>query len=117
MDRHLRYAINLLSKRWALLIVMELLPGPLLFSGLKNHLDGISDPILSERLKDLVREGIIERHVYPNGPVRVEYGLTKRGYELGPTIRAIDGWSKHQTDEEFASSIKKPSPFPPVALL
>ena len=72
MEKHVQSALTMRSKRWTLLMVMELLPGPLLFGTLKQHLEGISGPVLSGRLKEPVQEGIIGRHVCRLASVRVE---------------------------------------------
>src|ERR1041385_3506089 len=103
----LRYehAIEIIAKRWTPLILRVLLPGPLRFSELADRLSAVSDRMLSERLKDLEREGIVERRVMPESPVRVEYSLTKKGQALGPVVQAIECWSGEwiELDAEHAA--------------
>ncbi len=53
----------------------------------------VSDRILSERLKELERAGMVTRRVFPETPVRVEYALTEKGLALGPVLDAIEQWS------------------------
>ncbi len=91
----LRYehAIDIISKRWTPLILRVLLPGSLRFSELADRLGGVSDRMLSERLKELEREGILDRRVIPEAPIRVEYCLTVKGQALGPVVQAIECWS------------------------
>lgn len=86
-------ALNVLSRRWVGLIVRVLLDGPLRFNELANKLQIVADRVLSERLRDLEAEGIVTRHVFVGSPVRVEYGLTEKGYALAPVLNAIETWS------------------------
>lgn len=96
-----QHAIEILGKRWTCLILKVLLDGPRRFSELACQLDRVvSDRMLSERLKELEHEGIIERHVYPETPVRVEYRLTAKGQALAPVLDAIAVWSGCWVDAE-----------------
>lgn len=86
-------AMNLIGKRWVGLILYDLLDGPRRFNQIQSSLP-ISGRLLSERLKELEKEGIVERHVYTEVPIRVEYRLTDKGMSLESTIRSIEKWSK-----------------------
>ena len=86
-------AINLLSQRWTGLIIYALLEGPKRFCQIETSI-GISRRVLSQRLKELEKEGIIKREVYPETPVRIEYSLTDKGKALEPLIREIEKWSQ-----------------------
>lgn len=86
-------AMDLIGKRWVGLILYELLNGPQRFNQMQADLP-ISGRLLSERLKELEKEGIVSRHVYTEIPVRVEYSLTEKGMELKNTIDEIEKWSK-----------------------
>lgn len=88
------HAIQLLGKRWTGLILDTLMGGPRRFCELTTIVEGLSDRVLSERLRELELEGIIERVVYPHIPVRVEYQLTKKGRELKPVVDAIHKWAE-----------------------
>ncbi|MEI7026988.1 winged helix-turn-helix transcriptional regulator [Paenibacillus sp. y28] len=88
----LEKAMTLLSKRWAGLIIYQLLPGPQRFCAIESALP-ISGRLLSERLKDLEHEGIVKREVFPETPVRIEYSLTEKGLALAPVVREIQAWS------------------------
>lgn len=55
---------------------------------------GLSDRMLTERLRELQDEGIVERHVYPETPVRVEYTLTAKGNELQAVVEALAEWAE-----------------------
>src|SRR5258707_1947978 len=88
-----QYAVEILSKRWTPLIIKVLIDKPMRFSALAEQLMVVSDRVLSERLKELECEQIVERRVYPESPVRVEYSLTERGKDLAPVVQAIEDWS------------------------
>ncbi|BFH71572.1 MarR family transcriptional regulator [Paenibacillus dendritiformis] len=85
-------AMSILSQRWTGLIIHQLLGGPQRFCTMESAI-AISGRVLSERLKDLEREGIVRREVYPDTPVRIEYSLTEKGHALEPIIRDIEAWS------------------------
>lgn len=84
--------MQLVSKRWVGLIIHQLLSGPQRFCIIESALP-ISGRLLSERLKELEQEGMIQRDVYPETPVRIEYSLTDKGLALEPVIRGIENWS------------------------
>src|ERR1700712_2935969 len=86
-------AIELVGKRWTGAILLVLLDGPLHFSGIRQLVPELSDRLLSERLKELESEGIVERRGLDGSPVRVEYTLTAKGRALEPTLRALKGWA------------------------
>ena len=86
-------AIELVGKRWTGAILLVLLDGPLHFSGIRQLVPELSDRLLSERLKELEGEGIVERRVLDGSPVRVEYRLTSKGQALEPALRALKQWA------------------------
>lgn len=86
-------AVQILGKRWTALIVRTLLPRPRRFSDMTSHIPGLSDRLLSERLKELESCGIVERHVFAETPVRIEYSLTGKGHELQHVVEAIQHWA------------------------
>src|SRR5215210_2282485 len=86
-------AIELVGKRWTGAILLVLMDGPLHFSGIRQLVPELSDRLLSERLKELEAEGIVERRVLDGSPVRVEYSLTDRGRALEPTLRSLKQWA------------------------
>ena len=88
------HAIQLLGKRWTGLILDTLMAGPRRFCEMTAAVEGLSDRVLSDRLRELEDEGIIERVVYPQIPVRVEYSLTEKGYDLKPVVDAIHEWAE-----------------------
>jgi DNA-binding HxlR family transcriptional regulator len=87
-------AIELVGKRWSGAILLVLMDGPLHFSGIRQLVPELSDRLLSERLKELEAEGIVERRVLDGAPVRVEYSLTPKGRALEPTLGALKAWAR-----------------------
>jgi DNA-binding HxlR family transcriptional regulator len=88
------HAIELIGKRWTGAILFVLLDGPLRFSEVKVLVPDLSDRLLSERLKELEAEGIVERRVIDDMPVRVEYTLTEKGRALEPAVRSLKVWAR-----------------------
>src|SRR5690348_9928630 len=88
------HAIQLLGKRWTGLILDSLLDGSRRFCELTATVEGLSDRVLSDRLRELESEGIVERLVYPQIPVRVEYRLTEQGRDLRPVVQSIHTWAE-----------------------
>jgi DNA-binding HxlR family transcriptional regulator len=86
-------AVELIGKRWTGAIVIVLLDGPLRFSEIRHLVPDLSDRLLSERLKELEAEDIVERRVLDGSPVRVEYTLTGKGMALEPAVRALKSWA------------------------
>lgn len=87
-------AIQLLGKRWTGLILDTMLEGPQRFCEMTAIVEGLSDRVLSDRLRELESEGVVERVVYPQIPVRVEYRLTEKGRDLRPVVQAIHQWAE-----------------------
>ena len=86
-------AVELIGGRWTGAILRALLMGLTRFSDLTEAIPGLSDRMLSERLKELEAEGIVVRRVIPDRPVRVEYHLTEKGRALGTVIETIGEWA------------------------
>ena len=87
-------AVELIGKRWTGAIVFVLMDGPLRFSEVKVLVPDLSDRLLSERMKELEAEGIVERQVMDAMPVRVEYSLTVKGRALEPAVRSLKVWAR-----------------------
>jgi DNA-binding HxlR family transcriptional regulator len=88
------HAIELIGKRWTGAIVFVLMDGPLRFSEVKTLVPDLSDRLLSERMKELESEGIVERRVIDDMPVRVEYALTAKGRGLEPALTSLRVWAR-----------------------
>ncbi len=86
-------AIELIGRRWTGAVVKALIGGPARFNQLLAGIPGISDRVLTERLRELETEGIVERLVDPGPPVRVSYRLTVRGRALEPVLASVSEWA------------------------
>ncbi len=84
---------ELLGQKWTAYLVWALQGGARRFSELIVATPGLSDRMLSVRLKSLERAGIVTRRQYEQIPPRVEYALTDRGHDLAPAIREMERWS------------------------
>ena len=91
---HFQLAMEILAKPWNGLLIAALADGPARFSELLERLTTIGDRMLSERLKDLQRAGLLQRHVLPGPPVRVEYELTAAGHGFREVYDAIGRWGQ-----------------------
>lgn len=87
-------AIEIIGRRWTGVIVRVLLGGPARFSHIRATVPGLSDRLLSERLKELEGEGIVDRRVLPGTPVGIEYRLTPKGEALADVVSATSRWAE-----------------------
>lgn len=88
-----RRILDRIGDRWTVLIVGALGDGTLRFNALRRRVAGISQKMLTQTLRQLERDGIVTRTVYPEVPVRVEYQLTEAGQSLREPLRALETWS------------------------
>lgn len=103
-------AIELVGRRWTGAILFLLLGGHRRFSELAEGIPGISDRLLSERLKELEAAGIVERCPLAETPGRTEYGLTEAGQGLAPAIEALVRWAHDWLpDPDLESSEASPT--------
>ena len=96
---HFHAAIELIGKRWTGAILSALTERPLRFGELGKAVPGLSDRLLSQRLRELEDEGLVERVVEPGTPVRVTYSLTPKGADLGPAIAELRSWARRWRTE------------------
>ena len=88
------HAVELIGRRWTGAILQALVAGATRFTEIAATVPGLSDRLLSERLRELEAEGIVSRQVIPDVPVRVEYRLTGKGQALAPVLEAIAAWAQ-----------------------
>jgi DNA-binding HxlR family transcriptional regulator len=88
----LAYALDIVGDRWTILIIRELIPGPRRFTDLMAGLPGISTNLLSERLKSLEQQGILNRRVLPPPAGSTVYELTSLGQALEKTLLELGKW-------------------------
>jgi DNA-binding HxlR family transcriptional regulator len=91
---HFHAAIELIGKRWTGAIVCTLTERPMRFGELVRAVPGLSDRLLSQRLRELEEEGLVEREVEAGTPVRVTYSLSEAGRDLDPSIRELRIWAQ-----------------------
>ena len=84
--------LTMISDKWKILIMRDLLPGTKRFGELKKSIDGISQNVLTTKLRDMEKSGLLSRTVYPEVPPRVEYTLTELGQSLRPIIKSMQDW-------------------------
>jgi DNA-binding HxlR family transcriptional regulator len=89
-----RDVLDLLANKWTALVLGALSRGPHRFGELRRAVDGISQKMLTQNLRQLERDGFVTRTVYPTTPPTVEYALTEMGAEVGAHLVALSTWSQ-----------------------
>ncbi len=84
--------VQLIGNKWKLLIIRNLLVRPWRFNELHRDLDGISQKVLTDSLRQMEADGIITRTVYPEVPPRVEYALSELGESMRPILISMQDW-------------------------
>lgn len=95
-------SLELVGDRWTLLIVRDLLQGPLRFQDFQTSLKGIAPNILSDRLKLMEEHGLVRRRFYSEHPPRAHYALTDRGKELRVVVGALATWGSRHVHRQTA---------------
>lgn len=99
-------ASELIGRRWTGAIIFVLLKSTCRFATLRSAIPEITDRMLSDRLQELEQEGIVDRTVIPETPVRVEYSLTKKGRALADAMDAIADWAEKWIDAAPAAKAR-----------
>jgi len=88
-------ALRVLEGKWKIVIIFQLFAAkqPLRFSELERRVEGVNQKMLIQQLKELEKDGIVTRRVYPQVPPKVEYALSEIGLALGPSIECLIDWS------------------------
>ena len=87
--------LMLISDKWKVLILRDLLPGTKRFGELKKSLGSVSQKVLTAQLRQMEESGLLVRTVYPEVPPHVEYTLTELGYSLKPILDAMRNWGEN----------------------
>lgn len=90
---HFHGAVELIGKRWTGAILYTLTGGAQRFAELKSGVPGMSDRLLSTRLKELEGAGLVDRRVHSSTPVKVTYELTDKGLSLTPIMESLSEWA------------------------
>lgn len=101
-----RITFDLITSRWAPLVVVKLAEGRLRFYELRDQIDGISEKVLSEKLRSLTRSGLVERTVEPAIPPRVSYALTDLGHSVAKPLRQLMRWVADHGDTILATQTR-----------
>jgi DNA-binding HxlR family transcriptional regulator len=110
------YAVELIGARWSGAILRAVMEGRHRYAEIKAVIPGVSDTMLSQRLRWLQAEGVLERRVQDSSPVRVEYHLTAKGAALAPVVEALKAWAHAWVPEAIkdtecpSSSSSSPAP-------
>jgi len=92
-------AIEFIGKRWMGAVIYALMTGPKRYHEIISSIPGISDRLLTERLRDLESEGLITKKVIATSPKRVEYELTTAGKDLEEVINTLVKWAKNHSNK------------------
>ena len=93
--------LTLISDKWKVLILRDLLPGTKRFGELKKSIGHVTQKVLTAQLRQMEQSGLLTRTVYPEVPPRVEYTLTDLGYSLKPILDAMWDWgTAYQAKQE-----------------
>jgi DNA-binding HxlR family transcriptional regulator len=97
----LQAAVGVLAAKWSVIVLARLGSGTHRFNELLRQIDGVSRRMLSATLRQLERDGLVERHVYARVPARVEYELSPAGEHLLVALVPLAGWGLEHRDEVF----------------
>jgi DNA-binding HxlR family transcriptional regulator len=97
--------VGLIGNKWKLLILRELLTGTKRFGELRNGITGISQKVLTQNLRSMEEDGIIERKIYAEVPPRVEYYLSDLGNTLRPIMNVMEEWGLDYLDRVSNDSL------------
>jgi DNA-binding HxlR family transcriptional regulator len=99
----LQAAVGVLAAKWSVVVLARLATGSRRFNELLRQIDGVSRRMLSATLRQLERDGLVERHVYARVPARVGYELSPAGAELLAALAPLAGWGVEHRAEVFAA--------------
>ncbi|MBE8522199.1 helix-turn-helix transcriptional regulator [Amycolatopsis sp. H6(2020)] len=97
--------INRISGKWAIGILLEAIRGPVRFTELERAVEGISRRMLTLTLRNLERDGLLVRTIYPTVPPRVEYEATPMAKELYQSLSGLLGWAEQHRDDITAARV------------
>ncbi|MFJ9786330.1 transcriptional regulator, HxlR family [Amycolatopsis pretoriensis] len=97
--------INRISGKWAIGILLEAIRGPVRFTELERAVNGISRRMLTLTLRNLERDGLLERTIYPTVPPRVEYEATAMAKELYQSLSGLLGWAEQHREDIAAARV------------
>jgi DNA-binding HxlR family transcriptional regulator len=102
-----RQALDRIAGKWTVLIVDCLAAGPMRYGALRRRIDGVSQKMLTQTLRELEVDGFVTRVVFPTRPPQVEYFLTPLGHSLSKPIKAVREWAEAHINEILRSRRKR----------
>ncbi|WP_276166866.1 winged helix-turn-helix transcriptional regulator [Zobellia alginiliquefaciens] len=88
----LNHTMNLIGTKWKPIVLFHLLDGPLRSGVLQKKIPGISNKMFTQTVRELEKDGLVMREVFPVVPPKVEYGLTEKGKSLKDILESLDKW-------------------------
>ena len=98
-------AVALVGGKWKLLIIRNLRVRPWRFNELQRDLAGISQKVLTDSLRQMIKDGLVYRHDYQQMPPKVDYGLTELGRQMLPVIDALADFGNHYKKVKSATEL------------
>ncbi|WP_408612396.1 winged helix-turn-helix transcriptional regulator [Glycomyces niveus] len=92
-------AIDVVGGKWKMHLMWVLAEGPVRFGQIRRKLDGVSEKVLAENLRQLEASGVVHRELYAEVPPRVEYSLTPLGRSLNEALEPLEAWGDRHRDE------------------
>lgn len=86
--------VGLIGSKWRVFVLRDLMTGPKRFGELRKSIDGISQKVLTDNLRGMEKDGLLERFVVPGAPQHMEYRLTPLGETMRPILRQLEEWGK-----------------------
>ncbi len=100
--------LTLISDKWKVLILRDLMPGTKRFGELKKSIGHVTQKVLTSQLRQMEQSGLVNRKVYPEVPPRVEYTLTDLGYSLKPILDSMQNWGEQYKASLSQSGARNP---------
>jgi len=97
-------AIDVVGGKWKMHLMWVLAEGPVRFGQIRRKLDGVSEKVLSENLRQLEAHGVVHRELYAEVPPRVEYSLTPLGESLNEALASLEAWGDENRDAVVSRS-------------
>ena len=97
-------AIDAVGGKWKLHLMWVLAEGPVRFGQIRRKLEGVSEKVLAENLRQMEASGLVHRELYAEVPPRVEYSLTPLGESLGEALKPLEVWGERRRDAVLAEA-------------
>jgi len=109
MDCPVTYAVGVVGGKWKLIILFYLTEGTKRFNELRRLIPDVTQQMLTLQLRELERDGIVQRLVYAQVPPKVEYSLTEQGRQLTPILNLLGEWGDQHRQQQNMLQVKEVS--------